>query len=114
MLRAAQDALGNPPVSVWQRVPILPAFFGQALIRSQAPGTKGKYTAPVRAQPTTSDIPADILERFARQQHELAEWMRTFDDRAAARATMISPFVRFITYSVQDGCRILVAHDHRH
>jgi hypothetical protein len=27
---------------------------------------------------------------------------------------MVSPFVRFITYSVLDGCRLMAAHDRRH
>jgi hypothetical protein len=27
---------------------------------------------------------------------------------------MVSPFVAFITYSVLDGCRLLVAHERRH
>ncbi len=114
MLRAADDALTNPPSSVWQRAPLLPGLCGRLLIRSPGPGRKRKYTAPATARPTASEIPADVIQRFVDQHRAAAEWMRALDERAAARAIMISPFIRVVTYSVLDGCRLLVAHDRRH
>jgi len=114
MVQAANAALGDAPRSVWQRLPGLPTLFGSALINSQAPTSRGKYKAPPHARPTTSDIPADILDRFVTQQRMLADWMATIDERRASRVIMASPFIRFITYSVLDGCRLLVAHEHRH
>src|SRR5262245_57157961 len=77
VLQSAQDALRNPPRSVWQRLPFVPRLFGRALIRSQAPGTTRRYTAPARARPTMSDIPRDIIERFVDQQHAAAKWVQT-------------------------------------
>jgi hypothetical protein len=68
----------------------------------------------VRAQPTASDIPGDIIDRFVDQQRDAAAWMQTIGQREAARAILISPFIRFVTYSVLDGFRFVVAHDHRH
>jgi hypothetical protein len=40
--------------------------------------------------------------------------MRVVRGEEAARAIMTSPFVRFITYSVLDSCRLIGAHDQRH
>jgi hypothetical protein len=114
ILESARDALRNPPRTVWQRVPLLPRLWGQALIRSQAPTGGGRYTAPPKAQPTTSEIPADIIRRFVDQHREAAAWAQTVDERVAGRAIMISPFIRAVTYSVLDGCRLVVAHDRRH
>ena len=114
VLRAAHDALSHSSTTVWQRVPLVPGLCGRALIRSQAPTSRRRYTAPTKALPTTSDIPADILDRFARQQCEAAEWMQTVDERDAVRCVMISPFIRLVRYCVLDGCRLVVAHDHRH
>jgi DinB family protein len=114
VLAAARDALTHPPASVWQRVPILPRLMGRALIRSQAPGSTGKYKAPANARPGASDIPADIIDRFVGQHGEIVAWMRTVDAGDAARAIMTSPFIRLVAYSVLDGCRLVVAHDHRH
>jgi len=114
MMRSAGDALTHPRSSIWQRVPLLPSLFGRALIRSQSPTSTGKYSAPANARPTSSDIAADIISCFSTQQCEIAEWMRTIDERNAARRIMTSPFIRFVTYSVLDGCRLIVAHDRRH
>ena len=99
---------------MWQRMPGLPALFGQALIRSQGPTATRKYKAPSKAQPATSTIADDVVQRFVEQQQHAAMLVRSLDDRQATRAIMRSPFVRFITYSVLDGWRIVVAHDWRH
>ena len=114
VLQSAQDALRNPSSTIWQRLPRLPRLFGSALIRSQAPGTTRKFTAPEKAQPTTSDIPRDVIKRFVDQHHAAARWIQALDERDAVRVVMISPFIRFVTYSVLDGCRLVVAHDRRH
>jgi hypothetical protein len=115
MLRAAEDALDAArPRTLWQRVPVLPGFFGRALIRSQAPSSTRKYTASTKAQPASSDIPADIIPRFVEQHRHAGEWVQRLDERVAARTIMASPFIGVVTYSVLDGCRLVVAHDWRH
>ena len=115
MLRAAEDALDVArPRTFWQRAPLLPGFFGRALIRSQAPTSTRKYTASAKARPASSDVPADIVPRFVDQHRQAAEWVQRLDEPVAARTIMVSPFISVITYSVLDGCRLVVAHDWRH
>ena len=114
MLEHADDARHHPPRTVWQRVPLLPGLWGRVLVRSLAPGATRKFTAAPQATPTASDIPSDVVERFVDQHRALAEWTQALDERDAARVVMISPFVRVVTYSVLDGCRLIVAHDRRH
>lgn len=114
MLASARDALASGPTSVWQRLPVLPGLLGRLLIRSQSPGATRKYRASPGARPTASDIPADVLERFIRQQREAMDWLKGLDERRAGRTIMTSPFARAITYSVLDGCRLMAAHDRRH
>jgi len=114
MIKSAKDALERPQKSLWQRVPLLPAAMGWAMIRSQAPGAKGKYTAPTKAQPTTSDVPGDIIPRFVDQHRDVAEWLQRLDETRLRRVVMVSPFVSAIAYSVLDGLRLLFAHDRRH
>ena len=115
MVRAAGEALSNArPRSLWQRLPVVPGVLGRMLIRSQAPGNVRKYTASPKAQPAMSAIAADIIPRFVQHHRETEAWVRALDERDAARAIMTSPFVRVITYSVMDGCRLMVAHDRRH
>ena len=112
--QGGDDALHGRSRTIWQRVPVLPRLLGPALIRSQTPGTARKFKAPAKAQPTSSDVPADVIQRFVDQHQELAVWTTSFGETDAARAIMVSPFLGFIAYSVLDGCRLLVAHDRRH
>jgi len=115
MRDAAANALDSgKPRTVWQRLPVVPGVFGRMLIRSQAPQATRKYTASPLATPGSSDIAADIVERFVAQNHELVRWLGSLDEDRASRAIMTSPFVTFITYSVLDGARLMLAHDHRH
>ena len=115
MFQGAEDALDETrPRTLWQRLPVLPGILGRMLVRSQAPTAARKFTAPSKAQPPTSDIAADIIQRFVEQHRDAVAWVQTLDERAAARAIMTSPFIRVVTYSVLDGWRLVVAHDRRH
>jgi len=101
------------PRTVWQRLPVLPGVLGRIMIRSQMPEAKRKFTAPGKAEPASSAIDARIIERFVAHQREAAARVRALEERAASRI-MVSPFVAVITYSVLDGCRLLVTHERRH
>jgi hypothetical protein len=115
MALAAERALdGTQPRTVWQRLPGLPSLFGRLLIRSQAPQASRKYTASPLAQPAASDSAPDVVDRFLVQNREILGRLRELDESRAARAIMTSPFATFITYSVLDGVRLVLAHDHRH
>jgi DinB superfamily len=111
-LDAATDA--SRPRTVWQRLPVLPRVFGPMMIKSQMPGAKRKFTAARKAEPAASAIDPRIVERFVAYQHEAAARVRSLDGRDMARVIMVSPFVSFITYSVLDGCRLIVTHERRH
>jgi len=109
---AATD--GSRPPTLSQRLPVLPRVFGWMLITSQRPEARRKFTAPRKAEPASSAIDAGIIERFVAYQHEAAARVRALDERDVARLVMVSPFVSLVTYSVLDGCRIIVAHERRH
>ena len=100
--------------TIWQRLPVVPGLLGRMMVRSQAPGGRRKFSAPPAARPAESDVAADIVDRFVDQQRGGANAVSTLRDRDAVRTIMVSPFVRVITYSVLDGWRLIVAHDHRH
>lgn len=115
MFQAADDALNDArPRTLWQCLPLLPGVLGRMLIRSQAPNAARKFTAPSKAQPATSDIAADIVQRFVEQHRDAVARVQALDERDAARVIMTSPFIRVVTYSVLDGWRVVVAHDRRH
>jgi hypothetical protein len=109
---AATD--GSSPPTVWQRLPVLPRVFGSMLIKSQMPETRRKSRAPRKTEPSASGIDPRIIERFVAYQHEAAARVRSLDARDVGRIIMASPFVSFVSYSVLDGCRIIVTHERRH
>jgi DinB superfamily len=111
----SMDAAMQSPGSrtVWQRIPILPRIYGVMLIKSQAPETKRRFTAPRQARPAASAIEKGIIGRFVAHQHEAAERVRSLAGRDVKRI-MASPFNAFISYSVLDGCRLIAAHQRRH
>ena len=112
MFDAIDAAFVRPP-TIWQRLPGLPRLFGRLLIRSQMPEATRKFTAPTQATPSASAIDASIVQRFIDHQSEVAKRVHAID-AASAGCTMVSPFVSFITYSVLDGCRLIVTHERRH
>ena len=115
MVSASEEALkAGRSRSIWQRLPVLPGLFGRMLIRSQTPGSTRKFTAAAPAQPASSDIAADVIGRFVEQHREIVGALQTLDERVASQTIMTSPFIRVITYSVLDGCRLMAAHDRRH
>jgi hypothetical protein len=115
MLAAAEAALsGRHQRTVWHRIPLYPFFVGQMLIRSQAPTTRRRFRTPPQARPAAGDLDAAVLDEFVRQHRAAAQSVRGIDTTPAARTIMTSPFIPAVTYRVLDGCRLIVAHDHRH
>ena len=112
----AIDAALDPgvPRTIWQRMPLLPRLFGRVMVQSQRPDATRKFTAPPKAAPSASTIEPAIVERFIAGQHEAAGRIRSIEERDAGPLIVVSPFVSFITYSVLDGCRLIVAHERRH
>ena len=115
MLGATRNTLnGVAPRTLWQRLPFMPGVVGRMMVRSQSPQAERRFTAPPMARPTTSDISPEVVDRFVQQQHDTGVWLRSVDESVASRTVMTSPFVKVITYSVLDGCRLMLAHDRRH
>jgi len=115
MVSASEEALKTGRSrSIWERLPVLPGVFGPMLIRSQTPGSTRKFTAPAPARPASSDIGADVIRRFVEQHRHIVASLQSLDERVASQTIMTSPFIRVMTYSVLDGCRLMAVHDRRH
>jgi hypothetical protein len=115
-LCAAFERAADParPRTLWQRLPILPGFFGRMLVSTQGPKVGRKFVAPRQSTPSASDIDSGILDRFAAGHEQVQTIVRRVAGRDLSRMILVSPFVSFITYSVLDGLRLIVAHERRH
>ena len=98
----------------WERMPLLPRFFGKLMVKSVSPDARQKLKAPAKIQPTVSAVDAQIVNRFVENQGELIGRLTTLDNFFVERIVMTSPFLKLITYSVLDACRLIVAHERRH
>lgn len=107
-------ARGERSQSAWERWSPLSGLFGRLIERTLADDGGRKYKAPAKLLPSASDVSADVVEQFAAQQRELGELMGAAPLAGLSRTVVTSPISGFITYSLHDACRIVVAHERRH
>lgn len=105
---------GEHKPSLKERVPVLPRFFGSMVLKAVQPQGQRKYKAGRGFQPSTSSIGSDIITRFTTQQAQLAERMQSTTDLDLRNIIVTSPVASFVTYSLLDAYRIVVAHEQRH
>lgn len=105
---------GEAKKSVFERLPLLPGFFGPVLIKSLGPEATRKFKAPQVFQPSSSDVGADVVESFVAHQRELSALLEETANLDLRRTIITSPASRFVTYSLLDAYRIIIAHEKRH
>jgi DinB superfamily len=105
---------GTKSSNFWEKVPFLPGFFGNFLIKVTQPEiTKKNPTVPV-FEPSKSEIPEDILNTFFETHKELVEWIKKSDSVDHQKTIVTSPAAKFVVYSLHDVCIILSGHEERH
>jgi DinB superfamily len=98
----------------WERMPLLPRFFGRLLIRTLRPDSGRKMKARPAFYPSTSHIPAGIITSFLEQQDRLLHLMEATRGLDLDGITITSPVARLITYSLMDAYRIIAVHEQNH
>jgi len=111
----ARLATGNASASFWEKTSPLSGFFGRFLIKGLDPKNLKKMKTTSKAQPSSSEIGGDIIERFCAHQDEIIESLRKLPESIDAKKTIItSPLLGIVTYSLDDTFTILVVHCQRH
>jgi len=105
---------GQRQASLWERVPLLPAFFGRLILTAVQPQSKKKVKARLAFAPASSSIDIGILVRFSTHQQDLIRRMKATAELPIERIIITSVVSPFVTYSLLDAYRILVAHERRH
>ncbi|CAN5807363.1 hypothetical protein BH20ACI4_BH20ACI4_30130 [soil metagenome] len=106
-------ASGNRKQTFWQNYSPLTGFFGNFLLKSLKNDAK-KFKAPGKAIVPPSEIPADIIERFAAHQNEICEKMKALDNFDWHKTVVTSPFLKLMTYRLDTAFEIAVEHEKRH
>ena len=95
-------------------MPFLPALFGRMMIKAVSPDSQRKFKAPGAAQPSSSSIDPQIVDRFIAHQLETLAKMRLLENSDPAGMIITSPFISVVVYSLLDTFRLIVAHERRH
>ena len=95
-------------------MPFLPAIFGRLMVKILSPNSQRKFKAPGAAQPSSSSIDPQIVDRFIAHQRETLVKMRSLEGMGPAGIIITSPFASMVVYSLLDTFRLIVAHERRH
>lgn len=105
---------GSYKSRLYERLPLLPALFGKMILNSVQPQTSRKTkTVPV-FEPSTSDIPFDILVRFQSSQEVLGGYLTRLAELPLSSIIITSPASKIVIYSLSSALEIIVAHEQRH
>ncbi|HYO62145.1 MAG TPA: DinB family protein [Pyrinomonadaceae bacterium] len=107
-------ARGERRGTLWERLSPLSGFLGRTVLKFVAPESPRKAKARPGFTPSDSEVEADVIEQFVGQQTRLAELMRANRGLDPERVIVTSPIAGFVTYSLLDAYRIIVAHERRH
>ena len=105
---------GNVPNTFLEKYSPLSGFFGRFLIKAMMPENPKKMKTSKNAYPSSSEIAADIVERFAKHNRELADHIAKIPPEFDLRTIITSPLAGFVTYSLDDCLTMLVVHEQRH
>jgi len=106
---------GDTASSSWEKHSPLSGFFGRFLIKSMRPENLKKMKTTSKAEPSSSEIGADIVERFAEHQDKLIAAIKKLpSDIDPTKQMVTSPLLSIVTYSLDDTFTILVVHCQRH
>src|SRR5215212_739336 len=107
-------AAGQYRSSLWGRVSPFSGFFARFILKALDPEKGRRTKAPRVFEPAQSDVAADVIERFAAHQAELATLMRATAGADLRGLKVTSPVSPVATYSLLDAYRIVVAHERKH
>lgn len=105
---------GEYRATYWQRVPVIPGFFGRMMLNALKPDSTQTFSAPKGFQPSQSDIDEGIISRFSEHQRRLGEMIDSSKDKQLDKIIIASPVTGIITYSLLNAYRILAIHERRH
>lgn len=108
-------ASGDAKQTFWQSYSPLSGFFGRFLIRSLRPENVKPMKTTSKAQPPSSEIGGDIIERYCAHQRQMIEAIQRIPTNIDPSNTIVtSPLLGLVTYSLDDCFTIIAVHGPRH
>jgi len=108
-------ASGEGRPTFWERYSPLSGFFGRFLIKSLRPDNVKPIKTISKAQPLSSEIGPDIIDRYVAHQNQMIEAIRKLPaDGDAKKLIVTSPLMGLVTYNLDDCFEIIAVHGPRH
>lgn len=106
-------AAGTRKNTFWQNNSPLTGFFGRFLIKAVTEDSK-KAKAPSKSIVPPSELPSDIVDRFAANISDVCGRIKNVADADREKVIISSPFLSLMTYKLDDAYTVLVEHTKRH
>ena len=96
-----------------QRIPLLPSFLGNFLLKSIKESPRKLKTFPI-FEPAHSTISSNIVKDFVKHQEHLKTLVENTQHLNHEQLIISSPVNKYITYSLATALDIMIAHEFRH
>ena len=106
-------ASGTRKNTFWQNYSPFTGMGGRFLINAVTNDSK-KSKAPSKNIVPPSDIPGDIVERFAANITDIASKIEACASADLKKTVVSSPFLAVMTYTLDDAYTVVVEHSKRH
>ncbi len=90
------------------------SFFGKMILKAVQPDRKKKMKTFPIWEPSKSEIPIGILDRFKDHQSELKKLIENSKDLVEKGTIISSPANKNIVYKLEKAFEIIVTHEERH
>lgn len=87
---------------------------GNSVVKAVSPNRKNKIKTFAIWEPSKTNLPSGIVNRFAQHQSELTQWMKSNEDLVTQGTVISSPANRFIVYKLEKLMEMIPAHELRH
>jgi hypothetical protein len=108
-----QVAAGTRKSSLWEKASPFTGFWGRFLIRANENDSK-KIKAPSKAIVPPSDVDAEVIGRYADNIEQAIAKVRSTVSADAKKVVLTSPFLRVVTYTLEDYYSVMVGHNKKH
>ena len=96
------------------KIPLLPRLIGKIILNGVQPDRKRKIKTFPIWEPTESEVSADVIERFSRDQDKLKSLIHACRDLLNSGMVISSPAHRHVVYPLSTAFDIILAHEQRH
>ncbi len=105
---------GTYKSSYLSNIGFLVSFMGNTILKNVQPDRKKKMKTFRIWEPSKSELPQGIIDRFKSHQVELKNLIASSKDLVKEGVIISSPANKYIVYKLETSFEIIVAHEQRH